>query len=261
MCRWETVAETEVSEQIENKSTNEESATVQQRPIKIISRKMQRTQVNIADFSLLQIPSNIDINFIIKEIIVPRLPDGYTIALSEPKQLTSSSKNQTTSKKNSKQVHTLKDFLISTNSPRQLHPKRKLKFDVHIIVRKVNESKSNECDYLFSQLLRDLDDLHEKQQPLDERHMDEISENLSVSLSDDASNVSDTQLNADDSLHRSEEFPWQLTKRDSIPEATPTVNEVVDSDDDGGADDDDDDLDECDQEKFVIKPYESIQLN
>lgn len=260
VCRWETIAETEVSEQIENKSANGESAIVQQRPIKIISRKMQRSQVSIADFSLLRIPSNVDINFIIKEIIVPRLPDGYTIELSEPKcRPTSNSRrssiasrsvegNQADGKRGSAQINALKDFLIATNSPRELHPKRKLKFDVRIVDRKADESKPNACEYLFSQLLQDLDDLNEKQRPLVEKQMDEISENLSVSLSDHASIDSDAPLNADDAFQRVEEFPWQLTRRGTMADITPQAVEPDESDEDN-----DDNVDESDHDELVIE--------
>lgn len=261
VCRWEIVAETEVSEQIENKSVNNgESQAVYQRPIKMISRKTQPSQVNIVDFNLLRIPTNIDINFIIKEIIVPRLPDGYSIALSEPKYRPSSGnsapftikKQQSIHKKDSAQIDGVKDFLIATNSPRQLHPTRKQKFIVHIMDRNVDDTKPNEREYLFSQLLQDLDDLNDKQQPLVEKQFDEISDNLSASLSDDASNDSDAQLNADDSFQRIEEFPWQaLTRRGTMPDITPQANEPDEneSDDDG---DDDDDMDHSDHEQLRV---------
>lgn len=251
VCRWETVAETEVSEQVENKSINEQSAImVQERPIKMVYRITQHSQLCIADFNLLRIPSNVDINFIIKEIIVPRLPDGYAITLSEPpnrgagsssKIAPFSNENQVNRKNEHVPIDTMKDFLIATNSPRQLHPKRKLKFDVKILDRKCNESKSiAEREYLFSQMLQDLDDLHDKQQPLIEKQMDEISEILSASTSDDPSNDSDAQLNVDDTFHRIEEFPWQLTRRGTMADITPQVVEPEESDDD---DDDNDEVD------------------
>lgn len=218
----------------------------------MVSRKMNRSQLNIVDFNLLRIPSNVDINFIIKEIIVPRLPDGYTIALSEPSDWSKSRPftigNTSNRKKSTTQIDDFKNFLIPTNSPRPLHPKRKLKFDLHILDRKDSESKSTEREYLFSQLIQDLDDLNDKQQPLIEKQMDEISDNLSASLSDDASNDSEVPLNADDSFHRIEEFPWQLTRRGTIPDIKPQVVEPVENDDD-----DDEDTDESDHEEFSSK--------
>lgn len=264
MCRWETIAETEVSEQIENKSINGESAAaVYQRPIKMVSRKVQSTQMNIVDFNLLRIPTNVDINFIIKEIIVPRLPDGYTIALSEPKNRSNNSANatpltikkQSSRKNDTAQIDGVNDFLIATNSPRQLHPTRKLKFNVLILDRKVNESKSNEREYLFSQLLHDLDDLNDKQQPLVAQQMDDISENLSASISDDnASQDSDAQLNADDGFHRIEEFPWQLTRRGTMPDITAQTIEPEENESDDG-DDDDEEADGSDREQLDSEEY------
>lgn len=210
VCRWETVAETEVSEKIENKSSNDQSSA--KRPIKIVSRKTERAQVNITDFNLLRIPPKIDINFIIQEIIVPRLPDGYTISLSEPKSQSNStvfsSGELQTLKQKQDQILSTKDFLIPTNSPRQLHPKRKLKFDVKIVERvpiEQNSDRETKCEYLFSQLLQDLDDLCDKQQPLIEKQMDEISENLSVSVPDEQG--SDQQdAEPDDSPFKSRDF-------------------------------------------------------
>lgn len=217
---------------------------------------MQRSHVSIVDFNLLRIPSNVDINFIIKEIVVPRLPDGYTIALSKPNYRPSTSKitpfsieNQCNGKKRYTQIDTLKNFLIATNSPRPLHPKRKLKFDVKIVDRKDDHSKSNEHEYLFSRLFQDLNELHDKQQPMIEKQMDEISEILSVSMSDgdNASNDSDAQLNVDDSFHRIEEFPWQLTRRGTVADLAPQVIQPEESDDDD--DDDDDNVNESDHDE------------
>lgn len=184
------MSETEVSEKIENKSTNEQSTT--ERSIKFVSRKSERTQVNIVDFNLLQIPPKIDINFIIQDIIVPRLPDGYTIALSEPNARSNanvfSSAGLQMMKMDSSHSESSNNFLIPTNSPRQLHPKRTLKFDVNVIESMPTERNTNgksDRVYLFSQLLQDLDDLFENQQPLIEKQMDEILENLSVSAHDE----------------------------------------------------------------------------
>lgn len=265
VCRWETVAETEVSEQIENQTVNGESTVVHQRPIKRVPRKMQPSHMDIVDFDLLHIPSNVDINFIIKEVIVPRLPDGYAIVLSEPKQPSGGKtepfaiKKQFTHRKDNAQIESANDFLVATNSPRPLHPTRKTKFNVHILDRKMGESKSNEREYLFSQLLQELDDLNEKQQPLIEKQMEEISENLSGSLSDAASD-DDVRLNADDTLQRIEEFPWQLTRRGTMPDITPQAMQPdeYESDDDGN---DDDDLDGSDQEQLGFGKFPSIILD
>lgn len=233
------MAETEASEKIENKSSNGQSSI--HRSIKIVSRKTERAQVNICDFNLLQIPPKIDINFIIQEIIVPRLPDGYTIALSEPKSRPNStvfSSVELQQKEN--RIVSTKDFLIPTNSPRQLHPKRKLKFDVKIVERvaiEQNSDRESKCEYLFSQLLQDLDDLCDKQQPLIEKQMDEISENLSVSVTDEQGS---DQPEPDDSTFKADEFTWNISRRETVPEVIePVVEESDDEFDESNEDDDD----------------------
>lgn len=228
MCRWENISETEISERIENKSTNGQLTT--QRSIKAMSTKSGPTEVCITDFNLLRIPPKIDINFIIQDIIVPRLPDGYTIALSESKSRPNSAlfvENQIM-QKNPSQIQSSTDFLIPTNSPRFLHPKRTLKFNVKIIERKPSVHLSNEKEYLFSQLLQDLDDLYDKQQPQITKQMEEISDILSVSLSNgDESDHMENESNADDGMFRVEEFPWNK-KIESVPEA---IEPVVESED------------------------------
>lgn len=245
MCRWETVIETDASEKIENKSPNGQSSA--QRSIKMVSRKSQRTQVNIMDFNLLRIPPKIDINFIIQEIIVPRLPDGYTIAMSEPRSRPNSTQpfsiEAKTSKKDKTQIESTKDFLIATNSPRQLHPKRTLKFDVKISERKPIEQNSGEREYLFSQLLQDLDDLCDKQQPLIEKQMDDISENLSVSMPDEGSDQQDAE--PEETLFKSEEFTWNITRRETVPEIIEPVEE----------EESDEEFEESDSDELVFECF------
>lgn len=241
VCRWETLAETEASEKIENKPTCQLTT---QRSIKNVSQKLHKSEVTIVDFNLLRIPPKIDINFIIQDVIVPRLPDGYTIVLSEPKSRCQSkalfSIEKPTTTTECVQIKSTEDFLIPTNSPRALHPKRRLKFDVKVIERTVNELSLNEPEYMFSQLLRDLDDLHDKQLPQIQRQMDELSEILSVSLPDElTSDQGDNESTADDMLFKGDDFAWNLTKKtEIIPEAIEPV-----------ADESDDDFNESDDEE------------
>lgn len=230
VCRWETVAESEISEKIENKSTNDQSST--QRVIKMVSRRTEQSTVKIVDFNLLRIPPTIDINFIIQEIIVPRLPDGYTIALSEPKSRPGStalfSLESQMAQQQRIQVDSTKDFLIATNSPRPLHPKRSLKFDVKILERNPIESNPNEHEYLFSQLLMDLDDLHDKQHPEIQKQMDEISEILSISVPDEQGfDQAEAESNTDDMFSKGDEFAWNVSRR---VERVPEVIEPEDGD-------------------------------
>lgn len=226
VCRWETVAETEASERIENKSNDAHLST--QRSIKLVSRRTERTEVSITDFNLLRIPPKIDINFIIQDIIVPRLPDGYTIALSEPNPPPDNSAlfslETNTVRKDRVQIASIKDFLIQTNSPRSLHPKRTLKFNVKILERKNCEQMSNEREYLFSQLLQDLDDLYDKQQPQIQKQMDDISDILSVSLPEDQASEHGEVESSTDDIFKTEEFPWNK-KPEIVPEVIEPIEE------------------------------------
>ncbi|XP_031626289.1 protein CASC1-like, partial [Contarinia nasturtii] len=202
-----------------------------QRSIKTTSRHFKSTEVNIIDFNLLRIPPKIDINFIVQDIIVPRLPDGYTIALSEPKSRPASSvlfsDDATSVKRDRIQIQSTKDFLIPTNSPRFLHPKRTLKFSVKILERKPIDVNADENEYLFSQLLQDLDDMYDKQQPQITKQMEEISDILSMSISDEqGSDQQDVESNTDDMLFKPEEFTWNLNKKvEVVPEVIEPVEE------------------------------------
>lgn len=197
----------------------------------MVSRTNKRTEVSISDFNLLRIPPKIDINCIVQEIIVPRLPDGYTIVLGEPKPRPKSSTIFSSAsesvKKEQVQIGSTQDFLIPTNSPRNIHPKRNIKFNVKILNRRPGESNPNEREYLFSQLLQDLDDLHEKQQPKIQKFMDEISEILSVSIPDEqGSDVQETESNADDMQFKVEDFTWNINKKaETVPEVIEPIEE------------------------------------
>lgn len=50
------------------------------------SQKQKRhlkTSDAINDFDLMNIPPNIDLNCIMKEVVIPRLPDGFTVKIEE----------------------------------------------------------------------------------------------------------------------------------------------------------------------------------
>lgn len=213
--------------------------------MKKVAQKLQKSEMTVMDFNLLRIPPKIDINFIVQEIIVPRLPDGYTMVTSEPKPRSRSKalfsiEPQTTKKDKDSQIKSTADFLVPTNSPRALHPKRRLKFDVKVIERSADEPKSDEPQYMFSQLLRDLNDLYDKQMPQIQKQMDELSEILSVSLPDEqTSEQGDIEPNADDFLFKTDDFSWNLTKK---TEVIPDVIETV-------AEESDDECDESDDEE------------
>lgn len=247
VCRWESIAETEASERIENKSNTDQLST--RRSVRMVSRKTERTEVTITDFDLLRIPPKVDINFIIQDIIVPRLPDGYTIALSEPKSRPNSSTlfmdDTQIARNNRITIEPTKDFLIATDSPRPLHPKRKLKFDVKIVERKptlneIGESSVNEHEYLLSQLLQDLDELCDKQHPQILKQMENISDILSESMPDEqGSDQAEGDSSVDDLAFRVEEFPWNK-KVETVPEIIEPIEE-----------DSDEEFEESEDEEYI----------
>lgn len=236
VCRWETIEETEISEKIENKTTE----LNKQRSLKMMAKKPCRPEIVIEDFDLLQIPPKIDMNFIIQEIIVPRLPNGYTIAMSDitPRKNSLAMDNNTESEiKNAKPIQCAKDFLIPTGSPRPLFPKLESKLKFKIIERKETvESTSNQSEFLFSKLIQDLNDIRNEQIPRIKREVDEVSDMESVSVPDEQDfEPVDEQLQMDDMLFlKNDEFAWGLSKK---PEA---IKDIVEP----PSDESDDDLEE-----------------
>lgn len=236
ICRWETIEETEISEKIENKTTE----LTKQRSLKMMAKKPSRPEIVIEDFDLLQIPPKIDMNFVIQEIIVPRIPNGYTIAMSHissQKNSLTMDNNDEAEIKNPKPIQCARDFLIPTGSPRPLFPKLQSKLKFKIIERKtMAESTSIQPEYLFSKLIQDLDDIRNEQIPQIKRRVHDVSEMESVSVPDEQ--VFDPadelpQMN-DMSFLKSDEFAWGFSKK---PE---TIKDTVEP----PSDDSDDDLNE-----------------
>lgn len=237
VCRWETIEETEISEKIENKTTE----LTKRRSLKMIAKKPCRSEMLIEDFDLLDIPPKIDINFIIQEIIVPRIPNGYTIAMSDvaPRKNSLAMDNNDESKiqKNPKSIQCARDFLIPTGSPRPLFPKLESKLKFKIIERKTMvESIANQPEFLFSKLIQDLDDMRNEQIPRMKREMDDISDMESISVPDEQDlDPGDAQPQMDEmSFLKSDEFAWGLPKK---PE---TIKDTLEP----PSDESDEDLDE-----------------
>lgn len=229
--------ETEVSEKIESKPNNE---LTKQRSVKKMQKQLQNSEIVIEDFDMLRIPSKIDINFIMQEVIVPRLPDGYTIALSDLPGRRQSFAIGAKVKEQTKIVKSAADFLVPTGSPRPLHPKLSTKTKIKIIERpqKVDACSSEHTEFLFSKLVQDLDEILDKQIPQVERQMDEISEMLSASVLDEQnSDASDSDQQLDEmSYFKSDEYVWGISKK---PE---TVKETIEPSDES----EDEDSDESD---------------
>lgn len=235
VCRWETIEETKISEKIENKTTD----LTEQRSLKMMAKKRCRPEILIEDFDLLQIPSKIDINFIIEEIIVPRLPNGYTIAMSDiaprrNKLAMDCPSNEKLEIKKPKPIQCARDFLIPTSSPRPLFPKLESKLKFKIIKPKTMvESTSNQPKYLFSKLIEDLDDIRNEQIPRINRVMDDVSDMESVSVPDEQDlDPGDEQIQMDEmSFLKSDDFAWGLSKKpDTIKDTVESPSEESDDD-------------------------------
>lgn len=74
VCRWETVAETKISEELENGFSVEPS-----RP----SRKILNERKVLDDFNLLNLPRGLNLYALMQDFVVPRLPDGYCVRIGE----------------------------------------------------------------------------------------------------------------------------------------------------------------------------------
>lgn len=140
----------------------------------------------------------------------------------------------------------IKHALIETNSPRPLFPKVTIKRELNV-VEKIDRSSSivtdcsnNENDnsserssdsikkvYMFSKLLKDLDELNELQYPYPEKQIDEISESLSMSVEEE-----EVETEADFtsiSFLRTNDFPWNFNKKPEKSDEQPPEEESEDS--------------------------------
>lgn len=180
--------------------------------------------MTIVDFDLHQIPPNIDIDFVVKEIILPRVPDGYAFQPNVILQKRSIPDETKTFKANGAdandkgRIESLMECLIETDSPRQLFPTPNRLIEVEIIERGTNQG-----EYLFSHLLKELDNLQEEQIPQFLRPIECASEQICESISVGVeSEGSDAGVMVDEqavSISVKEDFPWNQTKRaDAVAE-------------------------------------------
>lgn len=229
VCRWETPDETKISERIENKRSESvhppdhtsSNVSAERKPIKAID-----------DFDLFNIPAGIDLQCIMKEFVMPRLPNGYTIKIQEKSTERKSSvfkiihdeEGDFIRPMKPKTFQHIKDVLISTNSPRPLHPKVVIKRPMQLIERPLLTENVGgaENSYMFSKLLIDLDELCDKQIPYVEKQIEEISEILShvsasVEQNEESSDASEKNY-SEISFMKTEDYLWNLNKKDVIEE-------------------------------------------
>lgn len=241
VCRWETIEETKISEKFENKRA--ESIQIQDSTRSKI-HKTERSEKVIEDFDMLNIPSGVDLDCIMKEFVAPRLPNGYTIKVKEKLTRRKSSVMQIIELNDvskvecivSKSIKHIKEVLLPTNSPRSLHPKVVIKRPLRIIEKQTDTTLGDTPNvvYMFSKLLQDLDELCDKQMPYVEKHMEEISDLLSMSVLEEPEDVDVESVRnfSDISFLRSAgDYPWNLQKKEeAIEESQPLEDDESEED-------------------------------
>lgn len=136
----------------------------------------------------------------------------------------------------------IKHALIETNSPRPLFPKVTIKRELNV-VEKLDRSSSivTDCtiendsssershdsikkNYMFSKLLKDLDELNELQYPYPEKQIEEISESLSMSVEEEEA---ETEQDFTSISFLRNDFPWN--KKPEKSDEQPPEEESEDS--------------------------------
>lgn len=139
----------------------------------------------------------------------------------------------------------IRQALVETNSPRPLFPKVTIKRELNV-VEKIDRSSSivtecsneNDCSlelynesinkvYMFSKLLKDLDELNELQYPYPEKQMEEISEILSISVEEEEAETEQDFTSI--SFLRTNDFPWNFNKKPDKADEQPPEEESEDS--------------------------------
>lgn len=253
VCRWETPEETKASERLENKRSESIYATEEAHNISGLFKKLGKI---IEDFNLFDIPPSVDLQCVMKEFVVPRLPNGYTIQIHEVAAQRKSSvfriihgeEDDLIKPVKPRTFQHIKEVLKPTDSPRPLHPKVVIKRQMKLIEKPTVHAEPDNTGiriYMFSKLLSDLDELCDKQIPYVEKQIEEISEilsHVSASIEDgvEASETSEKNF-SEIPFTRGEDFPWGLQKKEVIDE-NPSVGE-----DDEESEEDSIDLDSEDE--------------
>ncbi|KAJ6632758.1 Dynein axonemal intermediate chain 7 like [Pseudolycoriella hygida] len=244
VCRWEWPKETQYSEGKRMVKKSKIST----------KKKSSKPPLVIEDFNLFSIPSGLDMYCIMQEFVVPRLPNGYSIKIDRVLGDHRRSSLLRNIRKDSKEPPTMttrpssvniKHALVETNSPRPLFPKITIKRELHV-VEKIDRSSSivTDCSienenslkrpnelvmkkYMFSKLLKDLDELNELQHPYPEKQMEEISESLSMSVEEEEVETEPDFTSI--SFLRTNDFPWIFNKKTEKNDEQPPEEESEDS--------------------------------
>lgn len=250
ICRWETVDETKASLKLESKQ-NENGPIAKKSVVAMPSVQQKRplpTKI-VEDFDILDIPSHVDLSGLMRDFFMPNVPDGYTIKMLEKFAGGTSA------------IQSIKDILCETNSPRWLFPKRAETRPLQIVGRaSTSDEHTGQSTYMFSQLLNDLNELWEQQQPFFERQIDEKSEMLSMSLSDGRDTFdAESEPNFKDMsfLRAASDYPFSfLSKKEETIDET-QIREEDESEEDSIDIDDDMEIEDFDR----FDSLHSIQLN
>lgn len=132
----------------------------------------------------------------------------------------------------------IKHSLCETNSPRPLFPKISIKRELNLLEKietlQTESSEDTEVTcrtYMFSQLLKDLDELCELQTPYLEQQIDEISENLSVSNVEEEEEAEAEPDYVGISFLRTNDYSWNFSKKEEVaPEPIQPSDDETESD-------------------------------
>lgn len=250
VCRWETTEETKASLKLESKRA--ENAPVAKQnvatPPAVVKRKQPMPTKVLEDFDILDIPSHVDLSGLMRDFFMPNMPDGYTIKMRETGDASAA-------------IQSIADVMCETNSPRWLFPKREETRPLHIIEKpSTSDDQSVKATYMFSKMLKDLNELWEQQEPFFQRQNDEKSEMLSMSVSDGQDTVDgDSEPNFKDMslLRGASDYPFSFL---TLPKKEEAIDETKKSEDEESEEDsiDMDDDDEIGTERFDIDSYRFI---
>lgn len=227
VCRWESHVETLLAEEAERAAKATELDLDLSGPDNDLLTPVDDDLIVLHDFDLLHPPAGLDLRSLIRQFVVPRMPDGFAVRLGGvPVEMASSNDLD------------IRDTLDETHSPRPLFPHVQIDWELKLLEpRSIIDPDDNRKIYMFSKLLSDLDELCDKQLPYVDTRMEEISDNLSGENEEDEEEVEEEAEPEPEymglSFLRNGEFPWSMGKVEAAQETPPP------------ADDDDDDESEA----------------
>lgn len=206
------------------------------------AHKPARSKVTVADFDLHRIPSNIDIDFVIKEIILPRVPDGYAFQPNEipqcrPQRNKADGKPTKGDGAAGEQCDSLMGYLVESDSPRPLFPVPSRSIHVELVERSAREG-----EYLLSRLLAELGGLQGEKVPQFLKPLECASEPASEPNSTGVeSEGSETGGVVDETTVKEDGAPNQPKRAGDAALPVVTVAEASDKCSDGNSDSSSDD--------------------